>query len=167
MGWSGHGLYDGDGTQTCHYSFMKWAGWKDDDAVGEAMTYTSRGGKTTLTNEMKVALTNNIDKVLKKMPKLNKFGFQGEEDAIEWQMLLSLFSDNKLVPPKVVFDNGILATEYLLQHDCTWDFDNPAKRKAVLRGFIKRVRKQYPPGVFFPHDPISGPCKIYVGSMGS
>ena len=144
MGWCGYGLYDGDETQTCHYDFMKWAGWKDEGAVTEAMTYTRRGGgKTKLTNEMKVALTKNIDKVLKKMPKLNKFGFQGEEDAIEWQMLLSLFSDNKLVPPKVVFDNGILATEYLMQHDYTWDFNEPAKRKAALRNFIKKVKKMF------------------------
>ena len=140
MGWCGYGLYDGDETQTCHYDFMKWAGWKgDEDDLGDCLQYR----KTKLTDDMKVLLANNIDKVLKKMPKLNKFGFQGEEDAIEWQMLLSLFSDNKLVPPKVVFDNGILATEYLLQHDCTLIFNNPAKRKAVLRGFIKRVKKMF------------------------
>ena len=137
MGWCGYGLYDGDETQTCHYDFMKWAGWKGD--VEDCLQLK----KTKLTDDMKVLLANNIDKVLKKMPKLNKFGFQGEEDAIEWQMLLSLFSDNKLVPPKVVFDNGILATEYLLQHDCTLTFNNPAKRKAVLRGFIKRVKKMF------------------------
>ena len=92
---------------------------------------------------MKEVLANNIDKVLKKMPKLNKFGFQGELHAIEWQMLLSLFSDNKLVPPKIVFDNGILATEYLMQNDYTWAFNEPAKRKAALRGFIKKVRKLF------------------------
>ncbi len=142
MGWSGYGLYDGDETQTCHYSFMEWAGWKDDDAVGEAMTYTNRGGKTTLTNEMKAALTDNIDKVLKKMPKLNKFGFRDSQDAIEWQMLLSLFFDNKLLPPKIVFDKGILATEYLLEYQSK-EFDNPAKRKAALRSFIKRVTKLF------------------------
>ena len=162
MGWCGYGLYDGDETQTCHYDFMKWAGWKgDEDDLGDCLQYR----KTKLTDDMKVLLANNIDKVLKKMPKLTKFGFSGEEDAIKWQMLLSLFYDNKLVPPKVVFDNGILGTEYLLGE--AGAFLLPAKRKAALRGFIKRVRKRYPPGVFFPHDPISGPCKIYAGSMGS
>ena len=28
MGWMGHGLYDGDGTITCNYDFLKKAGLK-------------------------------------------------------------------------------------------------------------------------------------------
>lgn len=142
MGWSGYGLYDGDGTQTCHYLFMEQAGWKDEDAVGDAMTYTRRGGKTKLTNEMKEVLANNIDKVLKKMPKPTKFGFRKEHNAIEWQMLLALFVDNKILPPKSVIYNGILATEYLLGSHSD-SFDEPYKRKAALRRFIKKVNKLY------------------------
>jgi len=143
MGWSGYGLYDGDGTQTCHYLFMERAGWKDEDAIGDAMTYTRRrGGKTKLTNEMKEVLANNIDKVLKKMPKPTKFGFRKEHNAIDWQMLLALFVDNKLLPPKLIIDNGILATEYLLGSHSD-SFDEPYKRKAALRRFIKRVNKLY------------------------
>jgi hypothetical protein len=136
MGWGGYGLYDGDETQTCHYDFMKWAGWKGD--VDDCLQLK----KTKLTNDMKVLLAKNIDKVLKKMPKLNKFGFRDSQDAIEWQMLLSLFFDNKLLPPKIVFDNGVLATKYLLEYQSK-EFDNPAKRKAVLRSFIKRVTKLF------------------------
>ena len=143
MGWSGYGLYDGDETPTSHHPFMEWAGWKDEGAVGDAMTYTRRrGGKTKLTNEMKEVLANNIDKVLKKMPKLNKFGFKDEYEAIDWQMLLALFVDNKLLPPKLIIDNGILATEYLLGEHADL-FNEPSKRKAALRRFIKRVNKLY------------------------
>ena len=157
MGWSAYGLYDGDGTQTCHSSFMKWAGWKDEDAIYEAMhlliSYDEilcriKSGrkmpklKTRLTDEMKIVFLSNINKVLRKMPKLTKFGFKDESDAIEWQMLLALFVDNELFPSKLIIDNGILATEYLLESHCN-DFDDPARRKAVLRRFIKKVNKMY------------------------
>lgn len=155
MGWTGYGLYEGDGTQTCHYSFMEWAGWKDEDSVREAISidddkfFKIANGeikrviyKTKLTNDMKTVLTKNIDKVLKKMPKLTKFGFKNESNAIDWQMLLALFVDNKLLPPKSVIDNGILATEYLLGSHADL-FDRPAKRRAVLRNFIKKINKLY------------------------
>lgn len=157
MGWSGHRLYDGDGTQSTQVWFMSVAGWKDTDAVWKAMQLPLsdeeivkrlKSGRrllpfrSTLTQPMKECLVKNIDKVLKKMPKLTKFGFKNEGHAIDWQMLLALFSDNKLVPPKIVFDNGILATEYLLGTHAN-DFNEPAKRKAVLRRFIKRVRKMF------------------------
>jgi hypothetical protein len=91
---------------------------------------------------MKEVLANNIDKVLKKMPKLNKFGFKDEYEAIDWQMLLALFVDNKLLPPKLIIDNGILATEYLLGEHADL-FNEPSKRKAALRRFIKKVNKMY------------------------
>lgn len=155
MGWSGYGLYDGDETQTRHYDFMEWAGWKDEDSVREAISigddkfFKIANGeikriiyKTKLTNDMKAVLTKNIDKVLKKMPKPTKFGFRKEHNAIEWQMLLALFVDNKILPPKSVIYNGILATEYLLGSHSD-SFDEPYKRKAALRRFIKKVNKMY------------------------
>ena len=155
MGWSGYGLYEGDETQTSHLRFMKWAGWKDEDALDDAisigydkMLKFTNGEikkiiyKTKLTNDMKLMLSKNINKVLRKMPKLTKFGFKNEYDAIDWQMLLALFVDNKLLPPKLIIDNGILATEYLLGSHSD-SFDEPHKRKAALRRFIKKVNKLY------------------------
>lgn len=139
MGWSGFGIYDGDGTQTCVYSFMKWAGWKDEDAIFDAMGYK----KTKLTDEMKKCLTKNIKKVLVKMPKVTrKIGrpyFKDEDDAIEWQMLLALFLDSKLKVPKVIKTNGVLATEYLMEEHAS-EFNEPNKRRARLRAFIKKAK---------------------------
>lgn len=141
MGWGGYGIYCGDGTQTCHLTFMERAGWKeDDDDLADCLQL--RG--TFLTDEMKALLKKNIDKVLKKMPKLviskysKNVSFRDENDAIEWQMLLALYLDNDIKPSKLIKDNGILATEYLML-DHSSDFDSPSRRRASLKKFIARA----------------------------
>lgn len=144
MGWMGYGLYDGDGTQTCHLTFMENAGYKEtrEDELMDTLKY----GGTELSPEMKKCLNKNIKKVLDKMPKLAKSKvtknqyFREEDDAIKWQMLLSLYLDNGMKPPKIVKDTGIYATESLIEK---WsdDFSNPGARKRVLRAFIKRAEK--------------------------
>lgn len=142
MGWSGYGLYDGDGTQTCHITFVERAGYKEKEE-DEILNTLTLGG-TLLTSEMKKTLRQNISKVLAKMPKLgtskftkNKY-FKEEDDAIEWQMLLALYLDNDMKPPKIVKDLGIYATESLIEK---WsdDFSNPGARKRVLKNFIKKA----------------------------
>ena len=145
MGWSGYGLYDGDGTQTCHIMFMERAGYKEkhDDEFFDILNPDG----TVLTAEMKKILRQNINKVLVKMPKLSKSVatnnqyFKEEDDAIEWQMLLSLYLDNNMKPPKIVRDLGIYATESLIDK---WsdNFNNPGARKRVLKNFIKRASKK-------------------------
>lgn len=140
MGWTGYGIYDGDETKTRHINFLQWAGWKDDDSLEEVVL---NNRKTKLTPPMKECLNKGLDKVLKKMPKLSnkKLGdsFFVEEWAIEWQMLLALFLDSKLSPPKVVLENGIAGTEILMK-DHADGFDYPGLRKARLRAFIRKAR---------------------------
>lgn len=145
MGWGGYGLYDGDGTQTCHLSFMEWAGYKFDDDKEEDDILKASG--TLLTSGMQKLLQKNIAKVLANMPKLvkskatNNQYFKQEDDAIEWQMLLALYLDNGMKPPKLVKDLGIYATEVLINQ---WsdDFDNPGARKRGLKNFIKKATKK-------------------------
>ena len=145
MGWTGCGLYEGDETQTCHILFMERAGYKF--LQDEEIDMMGSGDKTSLTPEMKKLLRKNIANVLAKMPKLGKSKvtknqyFKDEDDAIEWQMLLALYLDNDMKPPKIVKDLGIYATEALIEQ---WsdNFNNPGARKRVLRNFIKRAMNE-------------------------
>jgi hypothetical protein len=138
MGWIGYGIYDGDGTQTSHYNFLTLSKCaKDDDEILDNNWLTVNG--TKIPKDRQPIFISNVDKILKKMPKSK---FWNEDSAIEWQMLLALFLDNKIYPPKIVFDKGILATEYLIEH-CSDDFDVPGFRKRALRNFIKKVKNVF------------------------
>jgi len=133
MGWCGYTIYSGDDTQTRHYDFIKWAKIsKDDDEIGDWLEL-----KTKIPKDKRHLLTDNADIILKKMPKTK---FWDEDKAIEWQMLLALYLDNKVIPPKIIYDNGILGTEYLMGEHAE-DFDNPSSRKKNLRNFIARAKK--------------------------
>ena len=141
MGWFGHSIYHGDETQTCHITFVQNSGYKVkyDYEIFDCL----HPRKTVLTEEMKDCLVKNINNVLQKMPKLKRsknknIFFKDEYDAIEWQMLLSLFIDNKLSPPKIIKDNGILATEYLMQEHAL-EFNKPHLRRACLKRFLKKA----------------------------
>ena len=136
MGWSGYSNYSGDGTQTCHYKFLTLSGAaKNDDEIydGDWLTY-----KGTIIPKDRISLfKKGLPKVLKKMPKTK---FWNEDNAIEWQMLLHLFMDNKIKVPTIVKKNGITAAEYLME-DHARDFDNPQARRYHLRKFIEKAKK--------------------------
>jgi len=137
MGWFGHSIYDGDMTQTCHIMFVKNSGYKEkfEYEIADCLLNC----KTVLTEDMKDCLIKNVNKVLKKMPKFkSKKYFIDEYDAIEWQMLLSLFLDNKLIPPEIIKINGILATEYLMNHHAS-EFNQPNLRRACLKRFLNKA----------------------------
>lgn len=70
------------------------------------------------------------------LAKLKKPKFWDEESAIEWQMLLSLFMDNEVKPPKIIFATGIEAAQYL-KEKCADDYNSPAARKKALNKLIK------------------------------
>lgn len=131
MGWFGHNIYDGDGTQTVHYNFLKWAKCGTEDQISEWLEYN----KTIIPAEKIAIFQKNIDKVLKKMPKVK---YWNEYAAIEWQMLLALFVDNKIPVPKLILEKGIDATYYLMQDDAD-EFDEPGKRRRCLKAFIKKA----------------------------
>lgn len=135
MGWAGYGIYDGDGTQTLHYDFLKWAGCaQNDDEIYDGDWLTLN--RTKIPKERRHLLKVNLNKVLKKMPSVK---FWNEDKAIEWQMLLALFLDNKIEPPSVVKRNGILGTEFLMEEHSS-EFDSPGSRRRVLRNFIKKAK---------------------------
>lgn len=136
MGWSGYTNYSGDDTQTRHYDFIKWSGVKVSEieiADDEWMMLS----KTKIPSKYRDTFILGIPKILKKMPKCK---FWNEDRAIEWQMLLSLFLDNNIIPPKVVYDNGIEGTEYLMEEHAA-DFNEPSRRRKCLKNFIKRAKK--------------------------
>lgn len=144
MGWFGHGIYDGDDTQTFHLDFLKRAGCKK--KYSEMIESFFKTNKTLLDKETKNLVIHNIPKILDKMPKAiqsnigNNIYFKDEVDAVEWQMLLSLFLDNKIKPTQLIKHNGIFATEYLLHYHAD-SFTNPSARKANLRRFLSKALK--------------------------
>jgi hypothetical protein len=132
MGWWGYGIYDGDETQTLHFYFLKWAKVSKD--FDELQDYLD--SKATILPKDKVGLLKkNSGLILKKMKKRK---FWDEYQALSWQMLLALYLDNKVIPPKTIIKNGIEATNYLIEK-CSDDYDNPSARKRVLRNFIKKA----------------------------
>ena len=135
MGWCGYGIYSGDGTQTQHYDFFKWAKVKESEF--------NLGQKTTCTDEAKKKLIEHMEKVLSKMPKLGKFSHSkwNEYKAIDWQMLAALLIDLNIKVPKIVKNNAIEASEYLsLDHAA--DFDKPYLRRKALNSFILKLKKE-------------------------
>jgi hypothetical protein len=128
MGWFGYGIYDGDGTQTCHYAFIKNAGIKVniDEWLG------LKG--TKIPAEHLSTFIKGIPKILKKMPKVKVYWT--DDKAMEWQMLLALLKDNGLYH-KEIYDRGIEATKYLMGEHAS-DFNNVSARRQVLKNFIKK-----------------------------
>lgn len=146
MGWFGYGIYDGDETQTCHLDFLKRAGYKVKYSSVEILEFFFKNNKTVLSKEAKDLVTKNMDKILNKMPKTiqsnikNHLYFKDDCDAVEWQMLLALCLDNKIKPSKLIKQNGILATEYLIHYHSV-GFTNPSARRASLRRFLTKALK--------------------------
>lgn len=134
MGWFSNGIYGGDETQTCHLNFIKWAklGVHEDEYY-EWMKIN----KTVIPKEYRKLFLKNIDLVLKKIktPK-----YWTEISAIDWQMLLALFVDNDIKPPRVVYKNGIIGTVYLMEEHAS-EFDVPSQRRRVLKNFIKKTNR--------------------------
>lgn len=138
MGWCGYGLYAGDGTQSCHFDFIRLMKISDnDDEIFEKfMLYN----KTKIPKDKQPLLRKNYKLVVDKMPKR----FRDEDDALLWQMLLSLYVDNNVKPPKIIFDNGIKATQFLLNDpNHVPEFDKPSARRRCLKAFIERAKKVY------------------------
>lgn len=139
MGWLGHGLYDGDGTQTKHFEFFynaKIANDNDENndiIVNDWMSVR----RTKIPRELIPTFIKNQGLVIKKMKKLKRYP-KYEDDVLSWQMLLALYLDNFIKPPKIVMDNGISATEWLLTE--ADDFACPSVRKAVFHRFIKKAK---------------------------
>jgi hypothetical protein len=145
MGWSGYGIYDGDDTRGLHLEFMKWAGIKLNEE--EMEDWFEKFNKTKIPKDKVGLLKKNHKLILDKMPKVNflKPGtniFSGDSSAISWQMLMCLFLDNKIKPPKIIYQNGVQATKYLMGWHAN-DFDEPSRRKANLRNLLKKAENIY------------------------
>lgn len=133
MGWAGYGIYDGDGTQTCHYAMLNVLGISCDDEIFRYM-----GEKTVVSKEKQHLLTENVDKLIAALPDCEQF--QDEYEAIEWHMALALYLDNDICPPKQILSRGIEAVYYLMGEHAD-NFNEPARRKQKLRAFLKRTEK--------------------------
>ena len=134
MGWFGYGIYDGDETQTRHITFLKWAKIEHDSDVIFDNYFIE--DKTILPKDKLLLFQKNISFILKRITKPSKWD---EDSAIEWQMLLALFVDNKLKAPAKIYENGVSATIHLMEY--ADDFDNPSKRKKALKKFIDTADK--------------------------
>lgn len=143
MGWFGHGLYDGDGTQTSHYDFIKTAiPSLTNDEIADFLLFR----KTKIPNKLLSAFKKGTPAILKKMESVKIFGnkdsFDNEYNAIEWQMLLALFVDNNLKVPHKILVNGMIGSYYLLgEHSA--DFTSPSKRRTVIKRFMKKVDENF------------------------
>jgi hypothetical protein len=133
MGWTGHGLYDGDNTQTQHITFCQWAKLPLSEAeISDFLQYR----KTKIPIQFIPLFKKNLPLIIKKM---NKNKFWDSEKALEWQMLMCLLLDNNMVLPPVIKKNGILATEYLMEQHAYY-FNNPPNRRAALRRLLKKIK---------------------------
>lgn len=135
MGWHGHGIYDGDETQTQHYIFLKLAGITLNEEEENSLLGRR---KTTIPKQYIPLFKKNLPKVIAKMHK-KKVESWDEYDSIEWQMLMCLLMDNKIKMPATVKKNGIIATEKLLYDGYADEFDEPSKRKAALKRLLKKA----------------------------
>ena len=130
MGWISYDIYGGDGTQSSHYDLLKKLRVaKDDDEADDMIQY-----KGTIIPKNRIPfLYYNIDKIKLKRPKC-----WNEDNAIDHQMVLALFVDNNLPVPADIKSNGIDATLYLMEEHAD-DFDNPNRRKTILKKFITKA----------------------------
>ena len=158
MGWFGYGLFDGDDTITRYYNFMKWAKvpFDDEDYENDPIVNWIMCNEKMPDFALKI-FKKNLKLVLKKMPKLSKAmvntlsddfkddprddnckNYDFEDNAIAWQMLVTIIVDNNIKVPKKIIKNGILATQYLMKFQAI-EFDFPSKRKRVLKSFITKL----------------------------
>lgn len=141
MGWSDYGIYDGDCTKSLHFYFIYILGFNSFLSTDQIEDIVS-SKKTVVPKNLRYLLVKNytrLEKWLYSKYKDRKF-FMNEDEALEWQMVLAFYLDNKVKPPKKIYEMGKSATEYLMgQH--AEDFDNPSKRKARLRYFLKRAER--------------------------
>ena len=138
MGWFGYGLYDGDDTQTCHLGFIKTA----IPSLSKDEVYDFLGRRKTLIPvDLVPRFKKGIPSILKKLkaPNLARWN---EDIAIDWQMLLALFVDNNLQVPYKVLVYGMLACYYLMGEHAA-DFNEPGRRRAHLRRFMKKVDGEF------------------------
>lgn len=137
MGWFGYGLYDGDETQTLHIDFIKTAipSLSKDYEIFEFLKVR----KTLIPRDLILEFKKGIPSILKKIKNPKKWN---DDIAIQWQMLLSLCVDNDLIVPHDILVYGVLASYYLLR-DHAEDFNEPHKRRATLKRFIKKVDDLY------------------------
>lgn len=140
MGWFGYGLYDGDGTQTCHIEFIEVAipSLKNDD---DMIFSFLKNKKTVIPDKYKKEFIKNSYNILKLKSLNNDVNNWDEDDCINWQMALSLFVDNCLVVPEKIHLYGLLASHFLKDKYCD-DFDFPNKRKYTIKRFIEKVKNR-------------------------
>ena len=142
MGYFGHGLYDGDDTQTRHYDFIKWT--KIEDYKDQCFDEEWLGNKTTIPKEKHKQFCANLNLILKEMPKKQispkNNTYTNKSIALEWIMLAKLFMDNKLKVPRIVIENSKTGAEVLMGEDAS-DFCNPSLRRRHLRKFIDNLEK--------------------------
>lgn len=138
MGWWGYGIYDGDETQSFHCELIERA--KINTVVDSDMIYDGDWLKikeTIIPKKYKSQFIKSIDKIAKTLP--NK-KFWDESSALEWQMFGALLLDNKIRIKKEFKKKIVDATEFLMG-DHADAFDEPSKRKKVLRDFLKKIKK--------------------------
>lgn len=134
MGWFGYGKYSGDETQTHHLDFIKWAKLPlTDEEISDCLLIN----KTKIPKNLISLFNKNLPNILKNMNSNKKWD---EENAIQWQMLMLLLLDNNIKLPKIIKNNGILATKFLMGQHST-EFNKPSARRAVLQKILKKANQ--------------------------
>jgi hypothetical protein len=140
VGWSGYGIYDGDGTQSLHYSFIKKANLSFVTKVDEEYLLENDillPNRTGIPMFLIPQFKKAIPKIVKTLPNRK---FWNEDNAIEWQMFGALLLDNRIKMSSKIKKKVIEATEYLMGEHAD-EFNSPIKRRNVLRKFIEKIKK--------------------------
>ena len=143
MGWFGYGMYDGDGTFTAQLYFLELAGISQD----RIDDYYAPMKKIKLSKEDKELFTKKLDKVIKNWKReMRKDGYNKEDTGLEYMMLGDLMINNQIPIDLFLIADIVVNTKLLLNEHCD-DFDYPAKRKATIKRFLKKlpnVERKYP-----------------------
>lgn len=157
MGWMGYGLYDGDGTITCNYDFLKNAGIKKErvEEIMDDVDGNEKFGAVVLRADDIDAVLGKFDKIIKGAArtgfvKVVNAGIQDthssfDYEAVEWQMLGDLLMANKLPIHKGVADTVKAANAYLKGEHAD-DFSSPRRRRTAIDKFdqaFSRYAEEY------------------------
>lgn len=174
MGWSGYGVYDGDGTFSTQMSFIEnaKAGKKvDRDVVvqlknGKESETWSLSDKDILADAELLKIYQNFEKAAKKtldvrfLEKgadfnrlLKNTHYDVEDKLVPLTMVADFFLRHKAKMPEGLLNAAIKATEAMIDSEHTKDFDSPTKRRNALKKHLEAF-KAFKPELEFKNDSI-------------
>lgn len=158
MGWSGHGIYDGDSTFSTQISMIEKAGYKNDKLVplrnGSEAEAWELSEKELVSNEVLEKVYKNFDK-LAKAEGISKALATKNQDALELlylkthygvqthlipvTMMADFFLRHQAQMPGNLQEKAIEATYLLIDSQHTKDFNSPTRRRNALKKHLEAL----------------------------